>query len=162
MSEFKGDTAESAPERPEKKEITLTLATARNMVPLVRRIIDDILQAEQSLALLQPEEDRLYQVRKDLTWPERCRRYEIKEELVVEERKLKTALAEIDGLGLTITDPEAGRVGFPTIVNGRRAYFSWQPDEQTIRHWQFVGETLLRTIPGIWEEPVESRESRKR
>lgn len=157
MSEFKGDTAESASERPDKRELNLSLATARNMLPLVRRIISDIMQAEQCLARLQPEEDRLHQIRKELSWPERCRRYEIKEELASQERCLKDALTEIDVLGLTITDVDAGRVGFPTMVNGRRAYFSWQPGEDKLSHWHFAGETLLRTIPASWEEPVLKR-----
>lgn len=160
MSEFKGDTAESASERPDKRELNLTLATARNMLPLVRRIIADIMQAEQDLARLQPEEDHLNRVRKDLAWPERCRRYEIQETLVSQERTLKDALAEIDGLGLTITDADEGRVGFPTTVNGRRAYFCWHPGEATISHWHFTGETLLRVIPAIWEDTVDSGRKR--
>jgi hypothetical protein len=162
MSESMGDTTSSASEKPEGKEVVLTLSTARSMLPLVRLIVGDVLMAQQSIDKLQPEHDRLHRQRLDLRWPERARRYHVQEELATLEKSLKFALAEMEELGVALLDPDTSRVGFPTIVNGRRAYFSWSPTEPNLRSWQYVGETSLRPIPSSWDESVDRTLSSKR
>jgi hypothetical protein len=156
MSESMGDTTSSASEKPERGEKALSLTTARNMLPLVRRIIGDVLQSHHGLAELQPEQEQLEQRRRTLSWPERARRYEIQEELADLERDLQSALAEMEVLGIALLDPAAGRVGFPTLVNGKPAYFSWRPGDDGVRHWHFASENALRPIPPAWVEK-ESR-----
>jgi hypothetical protein len=162
MSKSNGDTASSASEKPERKDVVLTLSTARSMLPLMRLIVGDVLMAQQGIDKLQPEHDRLHRQRFDLTWPERSRRYHVQEELATLEKSLKTALSEMEELGVALLDPDSGRVGFPTIVNGRRAYFSWRPSEAALRNWQYVGETNLRPIPSSWDEAVDRSLSGKR
>ena len=123
------------------------------MLPLVRRIVDDLLLSQRSLSQLQPEEDRLHRVRRTLSWPERERRYAIQEELTQLDKSIKEALSEMDGLGVALLDADEGRIGFPTKVNGKLAFFSWQPGEETLRHWHFAQDGTLRTIPASWFEP---------
>jgi hypothetical protein len=161
MSEFMGDTTSSASEKPERGERVLSLTTARSMLPLVRRIVDDVLVSQQALTKLQPEQDQLEKRRRTLAWPERSRRYELQEELANLERELQTALAEMEVLGIELLEPTEGRVGFPTLVNGRPAYFSWRPGEDGVRQWHFATEKTLRPIPPAWVEK-ESRVGRKR
>jgi hypothetical protein len=155
MSESKGDTTSSASEKPERKDVVLTLSTARNMLGLMRLVVGDVLASQQGIDRLQPEHDRLFKNRFRLSWPERSRRYEVEEQLATHDKNLKSALAEMEDLGVALLDPDQGRVGFPTIVNGRRAYFSWRPSETGLRFWQYVGETALRPIPTSWEEAAE-------
>jgi hypothetical protein len=162
MSESMGDITSSASEKPERKEVVLTLSKARSMLPLVRLIVSDVIMAQQGIDKLQPEHDRLDRQRLDLSWPERSRRYHVQEELATLEKSLKFALAEMEELGVALLDPEIGRVGFPTIVNGRRAYFSWTPTEANLRSWQYVGETSIRPIPSSWDEAVDRTLSGKR
>jgi hypothetical protein len=152
MSESMGDTTSSASEKPERREKVLTLTTASNMLPLVRRIVSDVVISQQSLAKLEPEQLRLEQQRRTLSWPERMRRYEIQEELAALERTLGDALAEMEVLGIVLLQSAEGRVGFPTVVNGRKAFFSWQPGEDGVRHWHFATENALRLIPPSWLE----------
>lgn len=155
MSEYTGDTTSSASERPERGEAVLTLTIAQNMLFLVRKIVDDLVGSRQRLCKLQLEEDRLQRRRHHLTWPERARRYEIQEDLAVQQQNVEEALAEIEYLGLTLLDVSEGRIGFPTMVNGRRAFFSWRRGEEGFRHWHFASETALRPIPAAWCEPIE-------
>jgi len=150
MSGSTGNTASGAFEKPERGETLLSLTTARRMVPLVRRIIEDILALRQRLLRLIPEQERLDRQRRDLSWPERARRYQLQEEIGAAEGQLQQARAELDGLGVVLVDPDAGWVGFPTAVNGRRAYFSWKPGEEILRFWHFAGETVRRLIPASW------------
>jgi hypothetical protein len=162
MSESMGDTsASSAPEKPERKEVVLTLTTARNMLPLMRMIVGDYLAAQQTIYRMQPEHDRLVRHRTDLSWPERSRRYYLQDELATQESNVKAALGELEELGVALLDPDLGWVGFPTIVNKRKAYFVWRPGESSLRHWQYIGEGTLRPIPASWDEATENTLSGK-
>ncbi|HEX5272214.1 MAG TPA: DUF2203 family protein, partial [Gemmataceae bacterium] len=97
----------------------LTWAAANRMLPLVRRVVADVLDCQRRLALMHPEKDRLDRHRNDLSWPERARRYHLDEDIASDERALRAAFAELEALGVALLDVETGRVGFPTKVNKR-------------------------------------------
>lgn len=149
--------ASDAFERPGRREVVLNLGTARRMVPLVTRIIQDVLDARRRLERLTFEQERLDRQRQQLVWPERRRRYLVREELATAENALQQAMTEMDQLGVALIDPNEGRVGFPTNVNGHLAFFSWKPGDDGLRHWHFVGETTRRTIPATWKETGDIR-----
>ena len=109
-----------------RKDVNLDLPTARQMLPLVQSIVRDIVGHRSQLNRLHPEQETLDRQRRDLAWVERERRYHIQEEIVVAEGAFKRAVAELRDLGLALVDGEAGRVAFPTRINGRPAAFSWQ------------------------------------
>jgi hypothetical protein len=144
------NTAHGASEKPGRREIVLNLGTARNMVPLVQRIVADILHHQQCLAELTPEQDRLERDRRSLAWSERSRRYQIQEELKHCQQCLHEAQVELARLGVVLIDAAEGRVGFPTIVNNRRAFFSWCQGEDTVHYWHFPNQTKRRPIPASW------------
>jgi len=151
------NTAFGASETPERGETALSLGTARDMLPLVKHVVADILLQQATLTRLQPEQELLDEHRRQLPWPARQRRYQVREEMAAAERELQAAFAELQALGVNLLDCDTGRVGFPTIVNDRRAYFSWRPGEETIRTWHFVGETASRPIPASWLKHDEAR-----
>lgn len=152
MSEFLGDTASSASKNPGLVDTALTLTTARRMLPLVKHIVEDILNTRKELSRLIPEQTRLDKLRQCLAWPQRSRRYQVQDEIARQEARLQDAQAELEPLGVLLQDVEIGRVGFPTTVNGHRAFFSWQAGEDTIRRWHYLGEVIRRNIPPAWEE----------
>jgi hypothetical protein len=137
--------------------VVFTLAMARRMLPLVQRIVADLVHGQQRLAELQPEQDRLDRQRRHLAWPERSRRYQLREEIAGIEQHQQEALVELEGLlGVALMDAGEGRIGFPTVVNDRPAFFSWRFGEQALEHWHFVGESVRRTIPTAWMADVKS------
>jgi hypothetical protein len=142
--------AQGASEKPGKRPGVFSLATARRMLPLVQRVVSDVVFYGRVLAQLRPEQTRLDRQRRTLGWPERCRRYQIQEDVADAERYLQDALAELAGLAVVVLDPTVGRVGFPTMVNDRQAFFSWQLGEDGLKHWQFPEEDALRVIPASW------------
>jgi hypothetical protein len=154
MNGSAGNKASGAPGKPERSETVLSLSTVHRMLPLVQRIVDDILRNQKSLERLVPEQDRLDRKRRSLPWPERQRRYQVREDVTIAERDLQEALTELQILGVSLLDPELGRVGFPTMVNNRRAYFSWRPGDEGLRHWHFIGENVCRTIPAAWMKEI--------
>jgi len=139
--------------KPRRKETTLDLATARQMLPLVKSIVSDIVTSRTMLSRLTPEQERLDRHRRDLVWQERARRYQVQEEITAVEKSLTRALSELTDLGLSLLDDEAGEVDFPTKVNGRTAAFNWKLGEEAVRHWHYTGEEQRRPIPTDWDQP---------
>jgi hypothetical protein len=156
MSGFAENTAHDASEKPERRETVIHLGVACRMLPLVRQIVDDVLADRRRLNQLRPEQERLDRQRRTLAWPDRARRYQIQEELAAAQKHLQEALEELEGLGIELLDARDGRVGFPTLVNNTRAYFSWRPSEEGLHYWHFAGETLRRPIPVAWRKTAEA------
>ncbi len=154
MSGSKGFRTPDASDKPERAETNLNLKTVQRMLPLVQRIVDDILASQNAVRRLQPEEEVLDRQKRDLAWPERQRRYEVKEQLARADHNLQDALTELRDLGVVLLDSDEGRVGFPTVVNNRRAYFSWHPGEDGLHSWQFADEDVTRPIPLAWLKEI--------
>ena len=138
--------------KPRRKETTLDLSTARQMLPLVRSIVSDIVVSRTALTRLSPERDRLDRHRRDLVWQERQRRYQVSEEITAAEQSIVTALGELTALGVNLVDGEAGEVDFPTRINGRTAAFNWKLGEDGVIHWHYAGEDQRRPIPADWDQ----------
>jgi hypothetical protein len=150
MSGSRSYPTSDASESPEHGEVVLSLKTVHKMLPLVQQIASDIVTSFRTMERLQPEEERLDRGRRSLDWPGRKRRYEIKEELAKAQKDLEVAQAELRELGVVVLDDLEGRIGFPTMVNNRQAYFSWHVGEDGLHNWRFADEVADRPIPASW------------
>ncbi len=156
MNGFTGNRASGASERPGPGERVLTWGACRAMLPLVGRIADEIARHHECLSRLRPEQAQLDRHRQTLDWPGRARRYQLQEEIAAAESELQRACAELETLGLVLLHAPTGLVGFPTIVNDRRAYFSWRPGEEGPGYWSFAGEEERHPVPASWtKQPAE-------
>lgn len=162
MNGFTGNRAPGASERPGPNERILTWGGCRAMLPLVGRIAADVVRLHERLAHLRPEQDVLEERRRVLDWPARARRYAIGEEIAAAEGELIQACAELERLGLALLHGPSGLVGFPTIVNDRRAFFSWRPGEDDLAYWNFAGDPVRHPVPESWTETAPERPRRKR
>jgi hypothetical protein len=160
MNGSTGNRASEAFEKRGNHDRILTWVAANRMLPLVRQIVADVIEGHQRLTAMQSEKDHLDRHRRDLSWPERARRYHLDEDIAAGERALRGALTELDGLGITLLDGDTGRVGFPTKVNNRRAFFSWLPGEETLSFWHYVDDNERRPIPATWTKS-EARQKSK-
>src|SRR5947207_15721101 len=97
--------------------VVLDLPTVQKMLPLVRRIVADLLAAEQDNGSLLWELEGLDRNRRTLTWPERQRRYQVQDDINRVKDRRRELEGELGGLGVKLVDAIHGRVGFPTIVN---------------------------------------------
>lgn len=159
MNGSMGYRASDASEKSPRREVVLSLKTVTRMLPLVQRIVKDILGRQRELARLHPEEARLDRQRRTLDWPSRQRRYQVKDDVAAAEQGLRTALEELDELGVILLDADLGRVGFPTIVNNRPAFFSWRLGEDGLHSWHFVEENTCRPIPPAWYKELQVSKS---
>ena len=162
MNGFAENTKSNASDKPGHKGAVLSLTTACQMLPLIRGVVKDVVEAQERLSRMNPELQMLDEHRRSLPWPSRSRRYFLTEETALEQRRLQGALAELDSLGVAVLDALIGRVGFPTIVNRQAAYFTWQVGEEQLQHWQFANDSAQRRIPASWWEelsaPLENQE----
>jgi hypothetical protein len=160
MNGFTGKRAHGASEVPSSDDRVLTLGSCVAMLPLVSRIAADIVTHHNDLAHLRREVALLEEKRRTLDWPQRSRRYEAEEELAAKEGELIQACAELERLGVALLQGPSGLVGFPTIVNDRRAFFSWRPGEEKLEWWSFAGETQRHPVPEEWSRPPAPRSRR--
>src|SRR6266568_3172480 len=134
-------------EKSRKKKHPVDLNTARRMLPLIQRIVTDIVHDAEELDRYAFEQEGLDRNKIDLSWPERQRRYAVQSEVTRLQTRLDEGRRELDSLGAILVSRSKGYVGFPTMVNGRPAYFSWQLGEDGVNFWQFDGESTRRPIP---------------
>src|SRR5262245_37177793 len=108
--------ASNADEKMGRPQVVFNLGTARRLVPLLRRIVGDILLGLRSLEQLGLEQEALDRQKRTLDWPQRQRRYQVHEDYALAQRDLQDALAELEVLSVTLVDPLEGQVGLPTVV----------------------------------------------
>jgi hypothetical protein len=161
MNGFTGNRASGASERPGSDERVLTWGACRAMLPLVEHIAGEIAHHHECLGRLRPEQAQLDRQRQSLDWPGRARRYQLQEEITTVEGDLQRACTELDSLGLVLLHGPTGLVGFPTIVNDRRAFFSWRPgEEEGPGYWSFAGDDVRHPVPPSWTKPPVERPRR--
>jgi hypothetical protein len=131
------------------------------MLPLVERIARDVVQHHERLGRLEPEYAHLEKNRRLLAWPARARRYQLEEEIAAANAELRGVLAELEALGVVMLDSALGLVGFPTLVNERRAFFSWRPGEESLLFWNYADDLTRRPVPESWTEAPRERPSRR-
>jgi len=141
--------------RPRAKPVDLS--TARRMLPLVLRIAHDIVQDQRELDKFSFELEGLDRDKRNLSWPERERRYAVQGEVARLQSRLEEQKKELDQIGAVLADPSSGQVDFPTLLNGRAAFYSWRVGENTVEYWHFDGETARRPIPASWSEGHSGR-----
>lgn len=144
-----------------KRERNLDLRTAQQMLPLVKSIVEDIVQNSRKLAQLVPEENLLDSFRRELDWSGRQRRYAVQEERTKAELSLSAAVTELAALGLNLVDAHQGQIDIPTRINGRAAAFSWKPGDEAVSFWHYAGEDQVRPVPSDWQNGTPNRSRRE-
>jgi hypothetical protein len=133
------------------------LSQADAMLPLVKQIAEDIQSRWQRLVDLEKEQIDLERRRRDLSWPERSRRYAVNDEITTDQNKLRDSVLELEDLNVILVDPVVGEAAFPTMVQGRKAYFVWRVGAETVKWWCFANEPQRRVIPENWRATVSEK-----
>ncbi len=160
MNGFTEHRESGASERPGDSDKVMTWDASFAMLPLVERIAADILNNHKRLKELEPELEQLERLRRELAWPRRARRYELQEAIAAIGKELQAARTELDTLGVTLLDSVDGMIGFPTLVNNRRAFFTWVPGEDSLHFWSYSGDSVRRPVPEAWTKPTPAPKER--
>jgi hypothetical protein len=116
-----------------------TAASANRMLPLVRAIVQDIVELSRDL---QEREQRLDDLRVADSGAGRRDGDLYSEEVEQMQRdiehdseRLKGYVRELEKLGVEFKDPVKGLVDFPTVIDGKDAFLCWRLGEPEVGFW---------------------------
>ena len=109
-----------------------TLEEANRTLPLVRRIVRDIVEGHRRLQELAAEYSRLAS---DLGESLGDRRAELRREIDALTRTVNGYIEELHGLGCLFKGFEEGLVDFYALKGGRPVFLCWKLGEERIEWW---------------------------
>jgi len=121
-----------------------SLAEANRTLPLVRRIVQDIIDAYP----LFQEKMRAFHAVAAEPGPETRRRLQgLREQIDVEADRINAYLAELTQIGCQFKGFQEGLVDFYTLHEGRPVMLCWKFGEDEITHWHEIDEGFLGRHP---------------
>ncbi|MFN5273598.1 MAG: DUF2203 domain-containing protein [Planctomycetota bacterium] len=116
-----------------------SIEQARSMLPLLRLIVADISLSHRELT------DRRSHLRRMLRSHQGKARFQVYDQEIVEMQKelteqaahLDEYITELERLGVILRSAHEGIVDFPTLIDQRPAFFTWQMGQEDINdfHW---------------------------
>ena len=127
---------------PTKVGEPFTVETATRMLPLVRRIVADMQQLNQTV---QRQRERLAvidQLPDTIDQPDYQEELaDIRRSMQSEEEQLNACIRELNALGVEPHMPFDGSVVFPAVINRRAVCLCWHPDDEAVEYWHEMGQT---------------------
>lgn len=109
-----------------------TLDRAVRALPLVRRIVADVVKHYQRLLAIQKEYQSAVGLGpSDVLEGIRDQRQQLMD-------RLNEFSDELHAVGCELKDYEVGLVDFPSVMDGREIYLCWKLGDETIGHWHEV------------------------
>jgi len=104
-----------------------TPAEAKRTLPLVKKIVSDILLTAKEIKLLAEEIDG---------------EFESDPQFVKLVNKLNSFLRELEEIGCFFKDPNftIGLIDFPSIIDNKEVYLCWRSDEEDILYYHDINE----------------------
>ena len=138
---------------PETGKKYFTVAQANAMLPLVRAIVQDIVDLAKSVR----ERHELLHLRGDpegddgLTASYREERTQAQDELDNDQQRLQDYVEELQALGVEFKGFDLGLVDFPCWMDGREVYLCWKLGEPAVGFWHetdagFAGRQKLEAV----------------
>jgi len=110
-----------------------TVDLANRTLPLVRRIVEDVVAGQRRWQEATAELDALsVEARSDLPDP-RIRAVERQVQQLADE--LDAFQAELELLGIQLKDRRIGLIDFPSELDGRRVLLCWRLGEPSVQFW---------------------------
>jgi hypothetical protein len=127
-----------APAKPlaERKPRYFSVAEANKTLPLVKKIVEDIVRQSRLVDNLQQRLTRVLRERRrpsDDLYSEELKQSQ--SELEVEEEQLQTFVGELMKLGVELKSDEIGLCDFRSLRDGREVYLCWKLGEPEVMYW---------------------------
>lgn len=122
-----------------------TIDRAHKALPLVRRVVEDIVKYYRVLLDVQREyQNAIGLGPSDVLEEIRDRRQQIM-------NRLNDFAEELQSIGCEIKDYELGLVDFPSVMGGREVYLCWKLGEDAIGFWHevYTGYASRQPLPQI-------------
>src|SRR5690606_11639605 len=108
------------------------LDSARRTLPLVSRVLSDIVRAHREIADLHVRASDL------LSAGDRSGAEALQDRMQELASEQSDYVAELDRIGCELKGPIVGLVDFPTRLGGRIVYLCYKLGEETIDHWHEI------------------------
>ncbi|HUU84111.1 MAG TPA: DUF2203 domain-containing protein [Phycisphaerae bacterium] len=115
-----------------RKQKSFTLEEANRALPLVRRVVSDIVAQYKELLRLQPQREAL------LKSGRKAAAVAVKRQGTAIAERIDELIDELRGIGCDLKDHQAGLVDFPGRRNGREILLCWKPSEPNVMFWHEV------------------------
>jgi hypothetical protein len=110
-----------------------TVHHANRTLPLVRRIVEDIVREHRAWQEAIVELDLLVSgVRADLPDP---RATALERRIQAIAREIDQFQGELESLGIQLKDRRIGLIDFPSEMDGRRVLLCWRLGESSVQYW---------------------------
>ena len=109
-----------------------TVERANRTLPLVRRIVEDIVREHERWQDAIEQLDLLSSTSTALADP---RLTALEREVQVIARDIDSFQAELEALDIQLKDRRIGLVDFPTELDGRRVLLCWRLGEPSVQYW---------------------------
>jgi hypothetical protein len=110
-----------------------TVHHANRTLPLVRRIVEDIVRDHRAWQEAIVELDLLVSgVRADLPDP---RATALERRIQAIARDIEQFQGELESLGIQLKDRRIGLIDFPSEMDGRRVLLCWRLGESSVQYW---------------------------
>ena len=137
---------------------TFTLDEAQSLLPVLESLLRTAIEAKKLMDEVEAEQQALnHRIFLNggmfLDVVPLARR---KAERAKAEQRAKDALAEIDAIGVQVTDLNIGLLDFPCEVDGQIVLLCWKLGEKSIAHWHSTTEGFAG------RKPIDERIARAR
>ena len=129
-----------------------TVEKANRALPLVRRIVEDVVRGyARWREKVQEFEIATAMRRADQLDPDADR---LQQEVMALAEEVNGFMAELEKLGVELKEPHIGLVDFPARIGDRPAYLCWQLGETSVGYWHdrdagFAGRKPLSSSPDV-------------
>jgi hypothetical protein len=122
-------------------ERVFTRVEAAATLPLVRRIVSDLVSLNQSISTQRAQIREIDRMTATIPLADyRDELGDIRSSLRNDEASFEKCMAELISLGVIPHDPIDGGVDFPGVLNRRNVRYCWLPGEPTIEFWHEIDE----------------------
>jgi len=128
-----------------------TLASARRALPLVRRVVEDVVALHARVLDVQEMVESAEAAGAPVQWQR------AHHELVAVVTKLRDCLDELEMIGAELKDFASGQVDFPATVAGRAVRLCWRLGEPDILFWHAPDETARQPIETLPQQPLRTQ-----
>jgi hypothetical protein len=112
---------------------------ANRAIPLVARIVEDIVREYRELSAL-AEEYRTLRSADDRTGDGQTRLNDLKGGMAARTEVIDEFVRELQEIGCEMKDLGLGVVDFPSVLDGRTVSLCWRLGEERVEHWHELTE----------------------
>jgi hypothetical protein len=125
---------------------TFTVSEANDSLPLVRRIVADVVRAYELLSE-QAVDYKDVRAIDDRTTDVEDRLNGLKRSMGVLSEEIENYVAELSEIGCEMKDLKTGLVDFPALMDGRRIFLCFEVGEDRVEFWHEVTEGFAGRRP---------------